>query len=822
MGLSMLSQTIRNTFRSWRCTPVLAVSALLTLSLGVGVNAAVFSVVHAVLFRPLPYPASERLVELFEVEPARGALRASVLNYASWAERTNTLEALAAFNSVSFNVAGESQAERVNGAVVTASLFRVLAVAPLAGRPLRSDDERPGSRRVAVIAQSFWQRRYGADPSLIGRTVPLSGELYEIVGVVPDTFRDVGRSRVSSVASPQIFVPLTIDAARENRGNRVMRVVGRLRPGVSIEQTRDEMRGIAAALGSEFPVSNSGWSVRVDSVYDSMLDQGVRPALLALLGAVVLVMLIACANVSNLVFAKAIGRQRELALRTALGADPGRLVRQLVGESLCLAAVSGAIGVAISMFAVEVLRSWLPPAMPRTDEVRVDMVVLGFGLVVSLVSGILFGTLPAIRVSRMDPLQALTGSARGVTTRSSRALRQTMVAAQVALATTLLVGTVLLLQSFIRLQQVPLGFEPGGVLTARVGLPRAAYPAPPRIRDFYQRLLLSLDANAEIQSAAVATSAPFTSGVRRSAKVGERTTAANVSSVSVAEHIVSESYFHTLSIPILIGRAFDERDAAASPSVVIVNQAAARQLWPRGNAVGQQIEIDGRLHEIIGISGDVRGDDVRGATGGGPDRESPAAIYLSATQFPQSTMTVLIRVYGPSERTGPTNDNAVVSALRAAIRAIDPGVPADQVRSLDDWLLEATAQPRLTTMLAAAFAAMAMFLAAIGIYAVAAYGVGQRRQEIGLRIAVGATPAHVVAMILRSGVTSAGVGMLIGFAGALAVNRLLAGLLFQVRPEDPIAFASVSAILGIVALVACYLPARRAASVDPLITLRSQ
>ena len=817
----MLSQTIRNTFRSWRRTPVLAVSALLTLSLGVGFNAAVFSVVHAVLFRPLPYPASERLVELFEVEPARGALRASVLNYASWAERTQTLEALAAFNGVSFNVAGDSEAERVNGAVVTASLFRVLAVVPIAGRPLRADDERPGSRRVAVIAQSFWQRRYGADPLLIGRTVPLSGELYEIVGVVPDTFRDVGRSRVSSVASPQIFVPLTIDAARENRGNRVMRVVGRLRPGVSIEQTRDEMRGIAAALGSEFPVSNSGWSVRVDSVYDSMLDQGVRPALLALLGAVVLVMLIACANVSNLVLAKAIGRQRELALRTALGADPGRLVRQLVGESLCLAAVSGVIGVAISVLAVEVLRSWLPPAMPRIDEVRVDMVVLGFGLVVSLVSGILFGTLPAIRVSRMDPLQALTSAARGVTTGSSRALRQTMVAAQVALATTLLVGTVLLLQSFIGLQQVPLGFEPGGVLTARVGLPRAAYPAPLRIRDFYQRLLLSLDANAEIQSAAVATSAPFTSGVRRSAAVGERTTAANVSSVSVAEHIVSESYFRTLSIPILIGRAFDERDAAASPSVVIVNQAAARQLWPRGNAVGQQIEIDGRLHEIIGISGDVRGDDVRGATGGGPDRESPAAIYRSATQFPQSTMTVLVRAHGPSERTVPTSD-VVGSALRAAIRQIDPTLPADQVRPLGDWLSEAAAQPRLTTMLAAMFATMATFLAAIGIYAVAAYGIGQRRQEIGLRIAVGATRAHVVAMILRSGITSAGAGMLIGFAGALAVNRLLAGLLFQVRPEDPIAFASVAAILGTVALVACYVPARRAASVDPLITLRSQ
>jgi predicted permease len=642
----------------------------------------------------------------------------------------------------------------------------------------------------------------------------LNGERYEIVGVVPDTFRDVGRSRVSSAASPQIFVPLTIDAARENRGNRVMRVVGRLRPGVSIEQARDDMRGIAAAISSEFPATNTGWSVRVDSVYDSMLDEGVRPSLLALLGAVALVMLIACANVSNLVLAKAIGRQRELALRTALGAEPRRLVGQLLTESICLAAVSGVIGVAISVVAVEALRSWLPPSMPRINEVRVDTVVLGFGLLVSLLSGILFGTLPAIRVSRVDPLHALTGSGRGVAGGSSRVLRQTMVAAQVALATTLLAGSVLLLESFVRLQQVPLGFAPGGVLTGRVGLPRAAYPEPPRVRDFYERLLQSLEANADVQSAAVATSAPFASGVRRGAVVGERTTSFSVSSLSVAEHIVSENYFQTLSIPILFGRVFDERDVAGSPPVVVINQATARQLWPRGDAIGQQLEIDGRLHDVVGVSGDVRGDDVRGSTGGGPEHQSPAAIYLAAAQFPQSTMTVLLRT---------TREPAALAAtLRAAIREIDPAVPADQVRPLDDWLSEAVAQPRLTTTLAAAFAAMALLLAGIGIYAVAAYSVGQRRPEIGLRIAVGATRAQIVAMILRSGLTSAGAGMLIGFAGALAMNRLLAGLLFDVRPEDPLAFASVAAILGVVALVACYLPARRAASVDPLVTLRSQ
>src|SRR5688572_2219110 len=818
-------QTVRNTFRSWRRTPVLALSVLLTLSLGVGFNAAVFSVVHAVLFRPLPYPASERLVELFEVEPVRGAFRASVLNYLSWAERTERLEALAAFNGVSFNVTGNAEAERVSGAVITGSLFRVLALAPVAGRPLHADDEQPGSRRVALIAQSLWERRYGTDPSLIGQTIALNGERYEVVGIVPDAFRDIGRSRVSSAASPQIFVPLTIDAARENRGKRVMRVVGRLRPGVSIEQARDEMRGIAATIGSEFPASNKGWSVRVDSVYDTMLDEGVRPSLLALLGAVALVMLIACANVSNLVLAKAIGRQRELALRTALGAEPGRLFRQLFTENLCLAAVSGVIGIWISLITVEAMRSLLPPAMPRITEVRVDMAVLGFGLLVSLVSGLLFGVLPAIRVSRVDPLEALKGGGgRGVATASSRSLRQVMVAAQVALATTLLVGSVLLLQSFLRLQQVPLGFEPERVLTARIGLPRASYPDAARVGAFYQRLLASFDSRPDVQASAVATSAPFAPGVRRGVPVGGRTTAAAASSVSVAEHIVSDGYFRTLAIRILAGRSFDARDRAGSSPVVIVSQATASQVWPGTNAVGQQLEIDGRLHEVVGISADVRGDDVRGATGGGLERQPPPAIYISASQFPQSTMTVLLRASsGPSKRTGPTNDlAAVATALRAAIREIDPAVPADQVRPLRDWLAEAAAQPKLTTWLAGAFAGMALLLAALGIYAVAAYSVGQRRPEIGLRMALGATRTQVMMLVLRSGISSAALGMLIGFAGALLVNTLLTSLLYEVRPEDPIAFASVAAVLGAVALVACYVPARRAADIDPLVTLRTE
>jgi predicted permease len=811
----MLTQTVKNTFRSWRRTPVLAVTALLTLALGVGFNAAVFSVVHAVLLRPLPYPAPERLVELFELDAAARGFRVSVLNYQSWASRSRGLDALAAFNGTAFNVTGDAEAERVAGAVVTASLFRVLAVAPVAGRSFVTEDELPSNRPVALIARSLWRRRYGGDLSAIGSAIVLNGERHEIVGVVPEVFRDVGRSQISAVARPQIFVPLTIEPARESRGNRVMRVVGRLGPGVTIEQARQELGVITAAMEAEFPASNRGWGARIDYVHDSMLEEGVRPSLLLLLGAATVVMLIACANVSNLVLAKAIGRQRELALRTALGAGPRQLAAQVLTESVCFAVVSGLVGVWVSFVAVEGLRSLLPPTMARVDEVRVDRIVLSFGLLVSLLSGMLFGLLPAIRVSRIDLVNALTRHGGGLAARLPHSrLRQGMVTAQVALATMLLVGAVLLLQSFVRLQTVPLGFDPNGVLTARVGLPRSAYADAPRVAVFYDQLLHSIGANPDVQAAAVASSAPFAAGVRRGIPLSNTSTAVTMPSITAAEHIVSDNYFRTLGIPILGGRPFTDRDREGSAPVVIVSQSAARQLWPGATAVGQQVEIDRRLHDVVGVAGDVRGDDVRGTTGGGLEREPPPAIYLSAGQFPQNTMTVLLRT--------TREPSALSGALRAAIRGIDPALPADQVRPLSSWLTEAAAQPRLTTTLAGTFAAMALLLAALGIYGVAAYAVGQRRPEIGLRIALGATRRQVLMPILRGGLMSAGAGVLIGCAGAFFVNKVLASLLFEVGPEDPSAFVSVAVLLTAVALVACYVPARRAARIDPLVALRHE
>jgi predicted permease len=816
----MLTQTVRRTLQTWRRAPVWAVTAMLTLALGVGANTAIFSVVHAVLFRPLPYPAPDRLVEVFETEPKvpNSTFRVSLLNYLSWSERTKSFQALAVFQDAAFNVIGDTDAERAPGILVTASLFRVLALAPLAGRELRADDETPGSRRVAVIARSLWQRRYAGDPSVIGRTITLNGESHEIVGVVPDAFRDVGRSRISSLASPQLFLPLTIDPARENRGNHTLRAVGRLAPSISLEQAGEEMRAIASALEREFPRSNTGWGVRLERIDDSMIDRGVRPSLLALLGAVGMLLLIACANVSNLVLASGIGRQRELALRAALGAEPRRLLSQLLIESLCLAVVSGVIGIGVSVMTVEALRSLLPPTLPRIAEVRVDTVVLGFGLLVSLCSGVLFGILPAMRASRVDPLAMLTHWGRALAGPSRSAMRQGLVVVQVALATALLLGASLLLQSFVKLQRVPLGFDPQGVSTARVSLPRAEYPDAQLISRFYQRLLQSIGAHANVSAVAVGSSVPFTPGVRAGARVAvpaRQGTAETAESFrTTLEHIVSDDYFRALAIPILAGRAFDQRDRAGSAPALIVSQSTARQLWPDSNPVGQQIERNGRVHEVVGVVGDVRGADAQGARGGGLDRQPVRAVYLSATQFPQAAMTVVIRTAG--------QPSAVAPAMRAAVRDIDPAVPIDQGRALDEWLTDAAAQPRLTTTVAAAVAGIALLLVVVGIYGVVSYAVGLRTQEIGLRMAVGATRRQILGLVLRDGMASAVIGAALGLGAAALLSRLMASLLFEVRPDDPLTFVSVPILVAIVVLLACYVPARRATRVDPLAALRCE
>jgi len=813
--LHILRQDLRHAFRGLRRTPMITATAVLTLALGVGGSTAIFSVVHAILLRPLPYPQADRLVELFEQDiETGGSMRASALNYLSWAERAQRFEALAAFQSAGATLTDDGDPEPLSGTVMTSSFFQVLGLTPIAGRTLLPQDERSGSARVAVLGESFWRRRFGGDGRIVGRLITLDGERVQVVGVMPRAFRDVGRSQLGATAEPQIFLPLQIDPSRENRGNHTLRVVGRLRRGVGIEEAREELRSVAAALQREFPGTNKNWSAGFARVSETMLEPQTRRSLLLLFGAVGIVFLIACANVANLLIAQSARRQPELAVRTALGAGRSRLVRQLITESACLAAISGAAGISMAIAAFPVIRALVPPTLPRADGIGVDVTVLFFGLLVSTASGLVFGVLPAFRASRLDPFQSLTGIGRATLDPSRARLRQLLIVGQMALATMLLVGAALLVQGFIRLHNVPLGFNPDGVLTMRIALPRMSYSDDARAGRFYQMLLAKLEASPQLQSAAIATSAPFGPGVRAGFTAPNRGQMSSTVDRGAAEHIVSAGYFRALGVPLLAGRSFDERDGTGSAAVAVVSDRFARLWWPGENPIGQVFERSGRTFEVVGVVGDVRGSDTQGPRGGGADRDPRAAAYFSASQLPQRSMTLLVRSTG--EPAG------AVALVRAAVGELEPSLPLLQVRSLRDWFTESVAPTRLSTTLTLVFAVSSLLLAAVGIYGVLAYSVASRTKEIGVRMAIGASRARVMTLVLRDGMTWAGGGIAVGLAGAFAAARLIAALLFEVPARDPMTFAAVAGAVALAAFAACSIPAARAVRIDPTIAMRSE
>jgi predicted permease len=813
----MLRQDLRHAWRSLRRTPVITATAILTLALGVGASTAVFSVVHAVLLRPLPYPEADKLVELFEANRRDGtAMRVSALNYLSWAEHSKSFKAIAAFGSIGRTLTGDGEPELLGGTVVTASLFHVLGVPPIVGRPLQPEDEHRASPRVVILGEPLWQRRFGGDHRIVGRSITLDGERHQVIGVMPATFREVGRAQATGTAGAQIILPMVIDRAQENRGNHTLRVVGRLSPGVPLARARSEMAAVAAGLEQEFPATNANWGVRIEKLSDTTLEPDVRRSLLLVLGAVTMVFLIACANVANLMLARGTRRYPELAVRTALGAGPSRLVRQLLTESICLAAVSGAAGVLVAVITHPLVRTLLPPTLPRLDEMRLDVNVLAFGLFISLVSGVVFGIVPAVRASRLDLSQSLLLVGRTTTDSTRVRLRQVLIAAQVAVATMLLVDAALLLQGFVRLQRVPLGFEPEGVLTARITLPQSAYPDAERTGEFYQGLVNAIEASGQLQSVALATSAPFAPGVRAAFRPSDRspTSAPAASTEHVAEHIVTGEYFRVLRIPLLAGRLFNERDTTGAAGAAIVSQRLARLFWPDTNPLGRIVERGGLSFEIVGVVGDIRGSDTQGLLGGGPDREPRAAVYFAADQLPQRTMTLLMR---------PTGDpTGVIGALRQAVRQLDPALALRQVRPLRDWVTESVAATRLTTRLATIFAVSALLLASVGIYGVLAYTVASRTKEIGVRIAIGATRRRVIGLVLRQGMISAGSGIVVGLIGAFAAARVMATVLFDVTARDPVTFASVGGAVTLVALLASAIPAVRAARIDPTLAMRTE
>jgi putative ABC transport system permease protein len=790
---------LRYAARLLRKSPLFTLAVVLTVALGIAANTAIFSVVNSVTLRPLPYEQPDRLVWVAEKNDRLNipTFAASVLNYLSWKEQVRTLD-LAAFGFANFVLTGRGDPEQLTGGRITPSLFPMLGITPVLGRSFHEGEDRPGGPGVMMLGEGLWKRRFGGDPSILGRSLTLNGLDFTVVGIAPASF--------SLLSNGDMWIPLTIDPPRENRRNHVILAVGRLRPGVTFEQAQSEMDVVSRQVGQQHPEVKE-WGVQLVTFYNWFVSEQLRTALVVLLCAVGCVLLIVSANVANLLLARASSRQKEIAVRTALGAGRGRLLRQLLVESLTLSTIGGVAGLILAVWIIRAINTALPPNLLPVPEVEMDGTVLMFAVALTIATGLLFGLAPAWHALRTDLSEVLKQAGRASTGARPR-LRNGLAATELALATILLIGAGLLTQSLMRLQDVRLGFQPDHLLTFQLVLPRTQYP-PEKGTAFYQALLQSLRATPGVRGAAISSGIPFGAGGYTTtpiAPIGQSLLPPDAA-VPTDWRIVSPGFFRTMNIPLVRGREFLDTDVANVLPVVIVSQATAQRFWGKDDPIGRTIHRQGDLTQqftVVGVVGDVRHVTLR--------QESPAIYYANLGGWP--SMDVVVRTVDRPEAMLPT--------IRQRLREIDPALPISTVRTMDEWVSSNAAQPRLNAALLAAFAGVAMLIAAIGIYAVIAYSVNQRTREIGLRIALGAPRARVLRLIVGEGMAVGAIGIGVGLAGALVLSRVLASLVFDVAVRDPLTYATVAAALAIVALAACLIPARKASRVDPLVALRSE
>jgi putative ABC transport system permease protein len=800
--MALIPSGLRQAFRSLRRAPAFTLAAVATLALGIGANTAIFSAVNGVLLHPLAYPDPDRLVVIWGRHTTIGRESASLPDFLDWRAQARSFSALGAMGNTRFNVTGAGEPEVVNGAVVTASLLHVFGVVPTVGRGFRDDEERAGGPRVAMVGEGYWRRRFGAERDVVGSRILLSGVPYTVVGIVP--------AQLQLQRPVDIWTPLATDSTRPRRAD-FLRVFGRLRPGVPLDRAQQEMTTIMGRLEAQYPETNAGWSAEIVGLREQLIGE-IRPALLVFMGAVGLVLLVACANVANLMLARAAGRGRELTIRSALGASRTRLAGELLLESLLLALLGGALGLLLALWGVEGLRSLGPDTLPRVDEIGLDLRVLGFALVLSLVTGLLFGLAPIWRMAHRDLHQGLAGGSRGVAGGSGiQRARSALVLSEVALAFVLLAGASLLLRSFERLQQVDPGFAADRVLTARVTLPRIAYPDEARWLAFGQELLARTGAEPGVRAAALVSDAPLgDSPSYWSFGIQGAEAPAPDAVQDAAVFTASASYFETLHIPLVRGRLFDATDRTGSQDVALISQSAARRYWKGKDAVGARITFgdpedpEAEWMTVVGVVGDVLHAQLN-------DEVYPQ-IYMPFEQSPERSMVLVARTSG--------DPLALVPAVRRTIAGIDPDLPLADVSTLEDRKAMVLARPRVNAAVLGGFALAALVLAAVGIYGVVAYGVVQRTRELGIRMALGAGGSALLRMVIRQGMMPVLGGMAVGLLGALAGGRLLRSLLFGVGSGDPTILALVTGFLVAVALVAMYLPARRASRSDPMIALR--
>ena len=788
--------------------PGFSAVALAALALGMGAAGAIFGVVDAVLLRPLAFRDEDRLLVIWEKNPAQNQDRSFVTAgaFLGWQQQSHTLEALAAIHDVPANLTGgpnrAREPEEVHAERVSASLFPLLGVQPVLGRAFRPEEDRPGHAYSALLSYRLLQRRFGGDREIVGQSIGLRGESYTVVGVLPPGFSVLD-------ATADVWIPLGLDPAGSGRG-RFLAVVARLQPGVDLDRARRELAAIGERMEQANGALEAGWRPQVLTLREELVGDA-RPALLVVMAAVGLLLLIACGNVANLLLARASSRRKELAVRMALGATGGRIVTQLLTESVLLALAGGALGIALARAAVAAVVHWGPASIPRLAQARVDGRLFLFALGVSLATGILFGAAPAMQSIRGNLHRALTeGGRSGTAGRIGRRMRHTLVVGEIALSALVLIAAGLLIRSFARLRAADPGFQARGLLTLRLPLSGGRNSQRERRIAFFQQVADRIAVLPGVRAVGAVNGLPLTGPGLGSTFAVEGRPAPPAGQRPIAlMRSVNPAYFRAMRIPLLAGRALIEPDTAQAPAVIVVSRSLARRFWPAGDPIGQRLTLDSytvRTARIVGVVGDVKAERIEG--------EDWPTIYSPYAQDPVPTLTLVVRT-----ALAPL---AMAPAVERVVHGLDPDQPVADVRSMEDVMGRALAEPRFHTLLLAAFAQIAFALAAVGIYGVASYEVGQRTHEIGIRVALGAQPREVLGPILGESARLAAYGIAAGLAAAFALTRLMATMLYGVKPTDVYTFVAIAVLLAAVALVASYLPSRRAMAIDPMAALRHE
>jgi len=815
-------QDIRYAVRMLRKTPSVSIIVVIALALGIGANTAIFSVVNAVLLRPLPYEQSERLLFLNEKSEALDEMSISYPNYQDWKAQNHVFEAIGVYNRQSYNLTGVGEAERIVTGQVSADLFSVLRARPELGRVFTNDEDKPGTAPVVVLSYGLWQRRFGGDKGILNQPINLNGKSYTVIGVMPASY--LYPSRV------EMWVPvgqLSDSAAWKERGNHPgLYGVARLKPGITQDQAQADMDLIAGNLEKQYPNSNQGTRVRIRPMLEIFISDVRRP-LWVIFGAVGFVLLIACANIANLLLSRATARRKEMAIRSAMGAGRWRIARQLLTESILLSLVGGILGLALARFGVDFIMKISPTAIPRSREIGLDWTVLAFTVGVSFITGILFGIIPALQAGQVDVNETLKETGRGTSGRHW--LRSSLVVVEVGTTLVLLIGAGLMIRSFYKLQQVNPGFSYENLASFSVSLPEKKYVSQDQQAAFFDRLLEDIRAMPGVESTAVASGLPLGNNGWQTGFTIEGRPAPEPKDTPLMEAcLVSPDYFRAMQIPVLRGRVFtdqdnrahvnsealsklsEERRSMAGLQYVVIDELFAKRYFPNEDPIGKRILLGGSdpdalKLQVIGVVGRVKMESL------GTD-DNRVQGYFPYLQRPDNAMTVIVKA--------SSDPNQLIASVRQAVKAIDPDQPIYSPRTMGDIRAESVAPERLNLTLLGIFAGIALVLAIVGIYGVMSYSVTQRTHEIGIRMAIGAQRRDVFKMILGQGMKLALIGIGIGLVGAFALTRLMASMLFGVEPTDATTFGAISALLTVVALLACFLPGRRATRVEPTVSLR--